>query len=211
MGLETNNRAIYLSIGEGKITRRVNEPTGKSKQRTTKEGRVVNEEIYDAISGHLIDIKVTTHEKYGKFWAIYLKDGEDVFCLQTNYSGSYASAFLKALPNADLTERVKLIPYMKIVDGKEKPTLFISQGGHALKHFYTKEEPKGLPQMVQRKVKGQMVWDDTDMLEFLEKMVMTEIVPKLPKSGTAQPANSKDSIEGIEVEAEEINTNDLPF
>jgi hypothetical protein len=39
--------------------------------------------------------------------------------------------------------------------------------------------------MVQVKVKGELVWDDTDMLEFLHNMVMTEIVPKLEGVGTS--------------------------
>ncbi len=120
MGLEHNTRTIFLSIGDGKITRRVKEPTGSSKQRTTKEGKVVNEEIYDAVTGIITDIKVTTHDKYGRFWNVYLQDGEDTYCLQMNYSGGYSSAFLKALPNVDLSARVRLIPSMKVVDGKRK-------------------------------------------------------------------------------------------
>ena len=35
--------------------------------------------------------------------------------------------------------------------------------------------------MVQVKVKGQDVWDDSDRLAFLEEMVKRDILPKLPK------------------------------
>jgi hypothetical protein len=214
MGLENNNFTIYLSIGDGKITRRVKEPTANSKQRTTKEGKVVNEEIYDAISGLIIDIKVTTHPQYGKFWNIFLQDGEDVFCLQTNYSGSYASAFLKQLPNVDLSQRVRLIPSMKIKDGKKKPTLFINQHGKSLKHFYTKDDPNGLPEMVQKKFKGNLIWDDGDMMEFLEQMVNEKILPKLPKGGgpVDVPLPDEQDAEELELEAEAKKVKDrLPF
>jgi hypothetical protein len=205
MGLEHNTRTIFLSIGDGKITRRVKEPTGSSKQRTTKEGKVVNEEIYDAVTGIITDIKVTTHDKYGKFWNVYL---------QMNYSGGYSSAFLKALPNVDLSARVKLIPSMKVVDGKKKVTLFINQHGKALKHFYTKENPNGLPQMVKTKFKGQEVWDDTDMMQFLEAMVNTNIIPKLPKSGAPvtddTPGYEPGEDDELTLEAQKVKDK-LPF
>lgn len=213
MGLENNSFTIYLSIGDGKITRRMKEPSANSKQRTTKEGKVVNEEIYDAISGHIIDIKVTTHQQYGKFWNIMLQDGEDVFCLQTNYSGSYASAFLKQLPNVDLSQRVRIIPSMKVKDGKKKPTLFINQHGKSLKHYYTKDEPNGLPQMVKTRFKGEDHWDDGDMMQFLEKMVNETILPKLPKGGgevdVPLPAGVDEDTE-LELEAEKVKDK-LPF
>lgn len=214
MGLENNSFTIYLSIGDGKITRRVKEPTANSKERKTKEGKIINEEIYDAISGLIIDIKVTKHPQYGKFWNILLQDGEDTFCLQTNYSGSYASAFLKQLPNVDLTQRVRLIPSMKVVDGKKKPTLFINQHGKSLKHYYTKDEPNGLPQMVKKKFKGQDVWDDGDMMEFLEKMVNETILPKLPKGGGDVDVPLPDEVDAdeleLEVEAKKVKDK-LPF
>lgn len=209
MGLENNNYAIYLSIGEGKITRRVQSPTKDSKQRTTKQGKVINEEIYDAISGNLTDIKVTTHKDFGKFWNIFLQDGDQTYCLQMNYSGGYSSGFLKALPNVDLKARVRLIPSMKMEGTKKKVALFISQHGHSLKHYYSKDHPNGLPQMEQKKVKGQIVWDDSDMMEFLEKMVNEDIIPKLRKVFKAAPAQK--IAEPVEAEEPEVDPNDLPF
>lgn len=198
MGLGKNNNAVFLSIGDGKITMRVKQPTESSVQRTTKEGKIINEEVFDHLTGRITDIKVTTHDQYGKFWNITVDDGEKAYTLQTNYSGGYASAFLKALPNADLSRELTLIPYMKKEGDKKKVTLFISQDGAALKHFYTKDDPKGLPEMKQVKVKGQLQWDDTDMMEFLENMVNTEILPKIKKS---EPVHAGDSEE----------TDDVPF
>jgi hypothetical protein len=98
--------------------------------------------------------------------------------------------------NAD-EERVRFAPHMKIENDKKKVTLFLQQGGKALKHAYTKDEPNGLPQMKQIKVKGVMQWDDTEMMEFLENMVNTTILPKLKK---ADP---------VAVEGEE--TDEAPF
>ncbi len=210
MGLENNNRAIFLSIGDGKITRRVQAPTKDSKQRTTKQGKVVNEEIYDAISGIITDIKVYDHKDFGKFWNIYLQDGEDIYVLQTNYSGGYSSAFLKALPNVNLAERVRIIPSLKVEGTKKKVTLFVNQGGHALKHAYTKDNPNGLPQMVQVKVKGVLQWDDSDMMEFLEKMVNEKIIPQLRKAGHKPLASQQPEPTAVELDEDGV-AHDLPF
>jgi len=51
MGAINNSTAIYLSISDGKICRRVQSPTATSIQRTTKDGRVVNEEHYNGWLG----------------------------------------------------------------------------------------------------------------------------------------------------------------
>lgn len=126
-----------------------------------------------------MDIKTQDHPSYGKFWNVVMQDGDDRYTLQMNYSGGYASAFLKTIPNADLSQRIRISPSMKIEGDKKKVTLFLSQNGVPLKHFYTKDNPNGLPQMKQIKVKGKLSWDDSDMMEFLENMVKTTIVPKL--------------------------------
>lgn len=197
MALEKNNNAVFLSISDGKITKRVKQPTSESVTRVTKEGKTVHEEIYDGVSGIITDIQVKEHQSFGKFWNITIQDGEERYILQTNYSGGYASAFLKTLPNVDVEERVRFAPHMKIENDKKKVTLFLQQGGKALKHAYTKDEPNGLPQMKQIKVKGVMQWDDTEMMEFLENMVKTTILPKLKKA------------EPVTVEGEE--TDEAPF
>jgi hypothetical protein len=179
MGLENAQRAMYLTVADGKVVRRVKEPTATSKERTNKQGTKVNEEHYDQLTGVIVDIKTQVHPQYGKFWNVFVQDKDQTYILQFNYSSGYSSAFLKLLPNVDLTAPVKIVPTMKIENDKKKVGVFIIQHGKPLKHFYTKETPNGLPQMVQKTFKGQKVWDDTDMMEFLENMVKTEILPHL--------------------------------
>jgi hypothetical protein len=203
MALEKNNNTTFLSIGDGKITKRVKEPTDISQSRTLKNGNTIHEEIYDGVSGMIIGIKTHEHPAYGKFWNIVIQDGEETYTLQMNYSGGYASAFLKTLPNVVLTKRVRFSPSMKIEGDKKKVTLFIQQDGKALKHFYTKDNPNDLPPMVQKKVKGKQIWDDSDMMEFLEQMVNEKIVPQLGNSDTPEPIVAGD--------VDEENPDDLPF
>lgn len=213
MGLENNTFAKYLSIGDGKITKRVKEPTDRSQQRVLKNGNTIHEEIYDAISGTITDIQTQDHPQYGRFWNITLQDEGESFILQMNYSGGYSSAFLKILPNIDLSAPVRIVPNMKMEGSKKKVSLFIMQHGQPLKHFYTKENPNGLPPMEKVKVKknGKMTeqWDDNNMMEFLEKMVVEEIHPKLKgRNGKKVNVTVHDA---VEVEDLDDDGNKMPF
>lgn len=189
-GLSNRNSAIYLTISNGKICRQLQNKSEKSVERTNKNGKLVHEEFYDHLSGMLTNISVREADVAGtkmKFWQLTVDADGVIYQLQFNYSSSYAASFLKALPNADLTKQITLAPFMKVEGDKKKTTLFITQNGKALKHAYTKDAPNGLPELKKVRVKGADVWDDTDMMDFLEKMVKETVLPQLKSSSTNQP------------------------
>lgn len=179
MGAILDNNAIFLTIANGKITRKVKQPTDTSVQRVNKQGNTVHEEIYKAWKGKITDVKVKDHPEYGKFWNVTLTDEDGDAVLQMNYSSGYSSAFLKTLPNVDLDSEVIITPNLKIEGDKKKTSLFVTQHGEALKWAFTKDNPNGLPELKQIKVKGKITWDDSDVMEFLEKVVNTQILPQL--------------------------------
>lgn len=181
MGAVHQSNAIYLGISEGKISRRVAQPTDISKERINKEGKVVHEEFYKGWKGRIVDIQ-TKENDYGKQWLVTLEDEDGKAILQMPYSSGYSAAFLKALPNVDLSSEVLLTPKLTIEGDKKKTTLFINQHGKAVKWYYTKDNPNGLPELKQIKVKGKITWDDSETMEFLEAMV---------KDLLAKPAESK--------------------
>lgn len=180
MGLQNREAGNFITILGGKFSIRVPEGTKDSKERVNKLGKTVHEKFYDSFTAKLVGIK-TQESPYGKNWLFAFKDGAEVYNLQLSYSNSFATAFLKMLPNIDVTKEMKLQPVAKEVDGKMKSSLFVSQEGVTIKHAYTKDKPNGLPQMEQISVKGQLVWDDTKRLEFLHAMVDKDILPKLPQ------------------------------
>ena len=110
---------------------------------------------------------------------VHLSDENGKYILQMPYSSGYSSAFLKALPNVNVKEVVSLVPNLTVEGDKKKTTLFISQNGVPIKWAYTRDNPNGIPNMKQIKVKGKMAWDDSEMMEFLENMVNNEILPKI--------------------------------
>ncbi|HEY0769315.1 MAG TPA: hypothetical protein VGD31_03205 [Sphingobacteriaceae bacterium] len=184
-----NTSAVYLSLIDGKVVRRFKEPTQHSKPRTITKGvntgKVIHEEHYDYIQGWIKDIKVKlpNDPSYGKTWIVtFLDDDGSEYVLQMDYSSGYSSAFLKTLPNIDFSNKVKISPTMKLENEKKKVGMFINQNGKWLKSFFTKDHPNGLPQMKKLIVKGKEVWDDTEMMAFLEKMVNNDVLPLLTKS-----------------------------
>jgi hypothetical protein len=97
------------------------------------------------------------------------------------------------LPNIDFSKHVKISPNSKEENGKTRNNFFIMQGGHALKQYFTKENPNGLPPMVPVTVKGKTVYDNTEQLKFIEKMINEMIVPRLPKNAAAAAALNADT------------------
>jgi len=200
MATGNNHNAAFYSISNGKICRQFATPTANSVSRLNMNGKTVNEEFYDYIDGVIVDI-ATRESGYGKEWNITLDDNGQKQMLQMNYSGGYAAAFLKTLPNVNLDLKVKLTPKLTIEGDKKRTTLFVNQHGVALKHFYTKDAPNGLPRLKEVKVKGKTAWDDSDMMEFLESMINTSIKPKLGKvAAVAQPEQN-----------EEVEDDGMPF
>lgn len=190
MALGNNSNAIYLSVSDGKIVRQFKNATDKSTTRVSKTGKTVHEEHYDYVEGLITSI-TTKENDYGKFWMVTIEDDGARYILQFNYSGGTAGAFLKQLPNLDLSKNVKLIPKQTIDGDKKKSTIFLNQGGSAMKWFWNKDNPGDLPPLKKVKVKGKEQWDDSEQMEFLESYVRTEIVPKL----TGTPAAVGHSVE----------------
>lgn len=191
MGLQKNSGgATYLSIADGKIVRNHKEAkSGVTVSRVTKTGKTVHEEKFDSITGRIVGLK--THENdFGKQWHITFTDGEESYIITMPYSSRYSTSFLKALPNVDLTKDVKLMPWSmddKNDASKKVTGITMWQDGEKILPAFTKENPNGLPQMVQVKVKGQMTWDDSDMMEFLEEKAMQLFAATAPTTEDEPP------------------------
>jgi hypothetical protein len=159
---------IFLSITNGKLVRRVDLGTEGAVERTNKNGKQVAELFYTTLTGHITDLSIKENE-YGKFLLVNVKDiaTEKKCVLEMNFSSGYTTTFLKALPTADISQNIEISPALIIDGDKKKSVIFLKQGGYPVKHFYTKDNPKGMPDMVKVKVKGKETWDDTDRIEWL--------------------------------------------
>ncbi len=104
---------IYLSIADGKLVRSFKEANQNTKERINKNGKVVHEQSFDAIVGEITSIGKKQND-YGIFLTIDVKDGDDNYQISTQFSGRYSSSFLKALPNIDLANPARLLPWSMI-------------------------------------------------------------------------------------------------
>lgn len=211
MGLDNRADSKFITILQGKFCIRAKENEQGAVQRTNKLGKVVWEKFYDKFTGKLTSVKVSDGT-YGKSWNFGFKDGNDSYTLQLSYSNSFATAFLKMLPNIDLSKPMTLSPSVKKEGDKTRSSLFVNQDNVAVKHAYTKENPNGLPPMEEITIKGQKQWDDTKRIEFLHAMVVKDIIPKL---GQTSVEATKEEVKSDFPEADEINnsvnTDDAPF
>jgi len=214
MGFENRESGKYITILGGKFCEKVKEGTEGAETRVNKIGTTVHEIFHDSFTGKLIDIKVKDGE-YGKSWNFHFLDEGEVYILQLSYSNSFSTAFLKMLPNIDLTKEMKVSPSVKEVDGKNKNSLFVNQDGVAIKHAYTMAEKNGMPDMEKLVVKGVEVWDDTKRLVFLQEMVDTQILPKLLGVGNVNPVavapTAEAEAEAVEYSEDEINIDGIDF
>lgn len=197
MGFQNKQKGSYFTILDGKFSIKVDQGTEGAVTRENKEGNIVHEIYHDSFEGFLTKID-TKDGSYGKSWIFtFCDDLGKFYNLQLNYSNSFAVAFLKMLPNIDLSKKMELAPSSKMVDGKKVNSLFVKQGGVNIKHAYTRENPNGMPDLEQKTVKGQKVWDDTDRLIFLENMVRETVIPRLnqtPNNTTPTPeADTQDT------------------
>jgi hypothetical protein len=209
MGLGTKENGKFISIVGGRFCIRVQEGSEGAVSRVNKLGKTVHEKYYDNFTGKLVGIK-TTEGAYGKQWVFSFQDSGEVYNLQLGYTNSFAKNIIKMLPNADLTKEMKIQPQTKEVDGKNKSSVFINQDGKSLKHAYTKDNQNGLPPMVEITVKGVKVWDDTDQMAFLEKMVNEKIIPQL--SGIAPVTKSETKkVDELENYGKEVEADEIPF
>ena len=201
MGLKSASGGVqYLTIQNGKIARRVPEPTERSKERVIESsGKHIHEELYDTLEGTMTGIS-TRDGNYGKELLITVNDGEQSFQLQLKLSSSPASSFLRALPNLDKSKPFLIIPKMEMKGDIRRTTIVLSQDNKGVKWAFTKDAPGDLPPMKKIKVKGKDVWDDSEQLEYFEKLI-AETDIKLKATGTLAI--------GAEVEGEDYE--DAPF
>ena len=193
MGLNsTSNSVTYLSVQNGKVAKRVQEPTPASKSRTVEStGKIVHEELYDSITGKMAGIS-TRDGNFGKELQITLIDDRP-YVLQLKLSSGPASSFLRALPNVDLQKPVTLIPKIEMKGDVKRTSVIIAQGDKGVKWAFTKDAPGDLPPMKQIKVKGKDVWDDSDQLAYFEKMI-TDINNKLSANGPTLGSEAGDDL-----------------
>ena len=198
MGAKNNQTNYsYYAVFNGKFAQKVTAETPGAVSRKNKNDVVVYELLFDTLEGKLLTIE-TRDGDYGKEIHFIISDGKEMMKLQTQFSSATAKSYLSRLLNCDLTGTLEFC--VGLDKEKERTFAFIKQDGQTVKSMFTKDNPNGMPEMVQKKVKGKLVWDDSEQLEFLEKLMTEKIIPKL---------KSINHVEGLGIITPEPDDSDL--
>ncbi len=193
MGLNKRQSANYLRIKEGKLY-----------LGTDKECKDPYDEITGTIKGFSFKEDEFEGQKIRKLVVKIESDGEN-YLLSFPFDSSYTTTLVSFLKNADLSRTVTLVPSLKKEGDKTRRALLVSQDGTFMKHFYTKDNPNGLPQMKQKR-NGK--WDKDDMMDFIEDVITKEFMPAV--NGDVSDAEPTRATPKVMVESDD-SSDDLPF
>lgn len=220
MGLESGGgHKTYVKISNGRMAIRCEADTPGAIKCSNKDNTKTWYELrYPALSGFIGGVTTRQTEWGGKKLTdlcISINDGADFFELQMPLDSKYSKGFLRCMPNIDLSRKISFNPWMKEVSegGKvvKKTALYLQYSkDEKIDWYWTKDNPLGLPDMVQTVFKGETVWDDTEQMKYLMAHLNDTFLPRLKATqfATAEPRdNFIDDLKELDGNPEE----NLPF
>jgi hypothetical protein len=215
----TENNFWYFFLYNGEIRRTLkaeeiteelqNDPEVKIMKRTNKMGREVTEQVYDMLNGKItfigIEDKIVSGVDY-KELQIKIEHPEDgIGFLQMRLDSRFASEFLRKAVRLDLSKEVLMYP-TQIKEGEQVKQFFTvkqaNENGEdvAVPLFFTKDYPNGMPEIeVTTRKNGKKDYDDTDRVEFFEKMVAGYFHPKFQGKSVSIEAFIESVAPGTEI------------
>lgn len=178
----TSNKNFY-KVENFNFCKSVNVPTENSKE-VEYNGKKYFREYYSQLNGKLTNIwrNTQTNKDESKEWeeiSFQLQDSENNIEVITLYFGSRDSeSILNRLLNADLTKELIFTIFKD--SEKERAVILLQQEENGKKttvpnHFTkdkTESESFGVyPALEQKKVKGKLVYDNSERCEFWDKII----------------------------------------
>jgi len=149
---ESKGNITFLSITGGEFRKVVPEGTpGAIKREWSVGGKsgVKWELPFPAVEGTISSLEF--HEgEYGKNLKVWIKDGEELFCVSAGVKTGFGEDMLKKLPAVDYKKTVELTPYEFTPDGANHALKGVTfkQEGNKLTNFYRDADRKpinGIP------------------------------------------------------------------
>lgn len=235
MGLEQGSsvNTTFLSVSFGKIRQKktdsgdvVTSETPGAKKRVTQSGNDSWAIEYDSVFGYIEKVTYKEDREYGNSYEVTMVDGADSFQLSIKEKGNFSQPFLSVLPNAILTQplRISVWDYENKM-GKKKIGLSIEQdnnpnanefgGKNIVANYYGKwEDDTFVPLHGFPSSKG-VNWQDEDSRdEFnlkVRKFLKGEFRSKFEgKFNSAPEPRTKDSIVN-DAKDNSAGNSDLPW
>lgn len=214
MGLNNGNtsKKTYLSISNGKITKKVDEQTPGAVKKTKKDGSIYFVQEYDELEGHVVSASVRVTEGFGPMLELVINDVADDYILSMQFESTVSNGFLMRMPNVNFGKPVLFKTYLIEEQGKKAKTyLTLYQDGAKIPNYWSKETPRDLPQMKQLpQVGGGVKWDSTDRSLFLDSYIKNQLQEKIKKES---PVINKGEtfVQDYPSDWDKNEVNDLPW
>ncbi len=207
-GLGTRNENItYLGMFEGMLVREVLEGTENATKRTKKNGKEVWEIHFNILGGNFVNIRVKQDNEDRMYWEFTIEwEGMD-FILSVGYTSVAARGVLSRLKNMDFSKIIEFKTYW--IEGDDdiyRAFLTPYINDQKVVPFYTREEPKDLPPSVEKIINNQKQMDSTAQMEFYQKQVVEEILPKMREAHPLSEAAVQESEKSPFTEEEGLGT-----
>lgn len=188
MGLQrqTDSNAVFLAVKhfalwqeikqprEGSVSEQVTNP--ETKEVLTKHGFK-----YKSVEGRAIKLEQYRRDHGRKVYVgykLHLQDGADLFVLDMPYQSTFLRKFLKIAPNVNWEKPLSITVFKgKDKDGEPETAIWFQQGGETIKHYFTRETPRGMPEATQDPVTKE--WDFKPQQRWLVDRMMNDTVPSI--------------------------------
>ncbi len=170
-GAGTNS--TYMTIRNGAITQEWKEfPTDVEaddvQERVNKNGKTVYFAEYESIEGMCEGAWFRMEPDMSDEMRLRMQADDESYVVCMYVDGPYFRSFAKLVPNIDLTLPFEIKPYdFETKDGKRMVGVTVYQDGEKVLPAFTRDNPNGLPEAVQKVKKGKKVWDFSDQEDFL--------------------------------------------
>jgi len=183
--------------------------------------------------GQLVDIRFDDSGQYGDQWKLRFdvsEPGKPQFInLEFDCDSDIANSIVLKMPNIkSFKNDLRLFAYALDTDKDGNKMQYARLGvalfemdtdnekGTKVAPYYTKANQNGMPKWKSVMVNGKTVMDKTDALEFIQNMMLNEMLPKVKEHAPAQPDNAipqnGDAVPtGGDVENDPEKADDLPF
>jgi len=188
----TGSKKNFVQTYMGKFAVKADPNDPDATTRTNKKGRVVHEKYYDTITGYLIGWEKYESKEYDDSWNLeFLSEKGTPITLNILYSGGATMGVIRRLPNLDCSKimRLKIYWFEAEADKDAHAAMTVQQQNeqgawYTLDKYWSKEEPKGLPDLEQKVINNKTIWDSTVRMMYIETYFKERFFPRLAKDSS---------------------------
>jgi hypothetical protein len=142
-GLRPKVDRDYFNIMLGAIRKKCDPGYTNAESRTTKEGVVIHELVYEAVNGVLMEVRFREDSEYGNKWSLVLNVNGSEMWVSMPESSRYASDLLRKLPNMHRGWDYDFKPFDFEKNGERRMGLSIKDGytDEKIQSYYTSYTP----------------------------------------------------------------------